>query len=150
MRWRSEGSKRVGPKSAERLSTTRFKARADLVAYVAKRPGALAGGFLVSVYETLHSKVPEARRDLRRASVSTWAQRYGNLQGKCDQREVATLAMCMDLVSKRDLAQVMDVMAQRLLAILQAKANDGSWDKAQRMAPEGGLLAPSGMSRLLA
>ena len=46
----------------------------------------------------------------------------------------------------------MDTLAQRILAIMQAKAKGGSLDKAQNielLAPPGSAV-PSGMSRLLA
>ena len=131
----------------------KFKARGDLVAFATKKPGALAAHFLITIFEKLYNRLPRETRDLRRASVAAWAQKHGNLSEVRDQREVATLAHCMDLVAKRDLEELMDVMSQRVLAIQQAKAKGGSWEKAQRielLAPEGAGAASSGMLRLLA
>ena len=58
--------------------------------------------------------------------MTTWAQAHSGLTELRDQREVQTLALVMDLINAQDLATAMDVLAQRIIAIQQAKAKGGS------------------------
>ena len=89
---------------------------------------------------------------MRAVSVTSWAQRYAGLTEVRDQREVATIAQAMDLVSKGDLAEALDLLSQRVLAIQQAKSRGGTWEKAaniELLAKDGVMSASSGMHGLL-
>ena len=90
---------------------------------------------------------------MRGVSVTSWAQKHAGLTELRDQREVSTIAHTLDMVSRGDVAEAMDVLCQRILAIQQAKSKGGSWDKAaniELLAKDGVMAAPSGMHRLLA
>jgi hypothetical protein len=135
------------------LGTKRFKARGELLSFATKYPGVLAGHFMCTVYERIHNRLPKDVKELRRTSISAWAQKYGGLTEVRDQREVATIAQAMDLISKGDLQEVMDLLSQRILSVQQAKAKGGSWEKASNIelvAKDGTGSVPSGMHRLLA
>ena len=83
---------------------------------------------------------------LRNASVSQWAAQHSGLTEVRDQREVATLAQVMDLINPRTLEEAMDVLAQRIVAIQQAKKKGGSWEKAESIEltnPVKSAAAPS-------
>ena len=153
VRWQASGrNRKIDPGKARDLETRRFKARADLLAYAAKHPGAIGGGFLSSLFEKARNRLPRETKELREVSVTDWAckQTLGEVR---DRREIQTLARCIDLLTQRDLSVLLDTLSQRITAIIQAKQKGGSWDKAQQIelvAPEGGSLAPSGMLRLLA
>ena len=154
LRWRSdEKVRKISPTSARRVSTRKFKARGDLCSYAEKNPGALSGHFLITIFERLYNHIPADTRELRRASVVSWAQKYGGLSEVRDQREVQTLAYCMDSLQRKEIEIVVDVMAKHIIAIQQAKSKGGSWEKAQKLelvAPDGAGAMPSGMARLLA
>ena len=90
---------------------------------------------------------------MRKASVVAWAQKYAVMSEIRDRRELETIAQAMDHISRGDLQEVMDLLAQRVLSIRQAKAKGGDWSKSsaiELIAAEGTAPVPSGMRRLLA
>ena len=153
LRWRGPKSKsrRVDPAQERKLETEKFKAKGDLLAFAAKHPGALSGYFLAMVHRKLsHGRLTETKQ-LRHASVTTWAQAHTGLTELRDQREVQTLALVMDLINGQDLATAMDVLAQRIIAIQRAKSKGGSWEKAEAaelLTGTGGGVAAGGLLKL--
>ena len=133
------------------LEGKRFKKRGDLLRFAAERPGALGGYFLAGVFSRL-SKGPLRRsRQLREASVAQWAAQYTGLTETRDLREVATVAAALDHINRSELAQAVDLLSQRVVAIQAAKRKGGSWDKAEslELLPTSGLaLAPGGLAAL--
>ena len=108
---------------------------------------------MINIFEKMYNSLPKDTRELRRASVVSWAQKYSGVTELRDQREIATLAACMDGTQKKDVEQVMDIMAQRIISIQQAKQKGGSWEKSQKLelvSQDGTGAMPSGMARLLA
>ena len=90
---------------------------------------------------------------MAKVSTATWAATMTGLTEQRDLREVQTLCLAMDLVKKKEVAQALDVIAQRIVAIQQAKKPQGKWEKAEQieLLPTGGSsLASSGMLSLLA
>eukprot|EP00972_Heterocapsa_arctica_P095919 14153163-Heterocapsa_arctica.AAC.1 len=73
------------------------------------------------VHQKLSHGIVRNTRELRSVSVSQWAAQYSGLTELRDLREIQTLAYVMDLVNMRDMEQAMDVLAQRVIAIQQAK-----------------------------
>ena len=68
-----------------------------------------------------------------------------------DQREVATLTMAIDHVNREQLAQALDLMTQRVVAIQCAKKKGGSWEKAEALEllpGTGSAVVPVGMGAL--
>jgi hypothetical protein len=82
---------------------------------------------------------------LREASVASWAGQYTGLTEVRDLREVMTLANIMDSINRREMAQAMDVLSQRIVAIQLAKRKGGSWDKAElvELVPSGNTVGTS-------
>ena len=154
MRWRENGrNKQISAKEARGLETKRFKGRTELLSFAGSHPGALSGGFLCMIYDKLNNRAPRETKELRSAKVSEWASKFSGLSELRDRREVQTLAHLMDLMSRRDYEVVMDVIAQRITSIQEAKKKGGSWEKAQHgelLPMEGHSGAPSGMTRLYA
>ena len=87
---------------------------------------------------------------LREANVVQWASQHSGLTEIRDVREVLTLAEAMDCINRREISRAMDVLAQRILAIQQAKRKGGSWEKAEciELIPSGNALASSSMLAL--
>ena len=88
---------------------------------------------------------------LRDASVAQWALQMSGLPELRDQREAATLSQTMDHINRDELAQAMDLLAQRVLAIQAAKRKGGSWEKAEALEllpPAGAALAAGAMASL--
>ena len=59
----------------------------------------------------------------------------------------------MDAVNARDLALAMDILAQRIIAVQQAKRKGGTWEKAEAIeltAPAGADAVAGGLLRLTA
>ena len=100
-------SRRVDPAQERRLETEKFKAKGDLLAFAAKHPGALSGYFLAMVHHKLsHGRLTDTKQ-LRQASVTTWAAAHSGLTELRDQSEVQTLALVIDLINAQDLATAM-------------------------------------------
>jgi len=111
----------------------------------------LSGYFLAMIHQKLSHGLVKHTSDLHRVSVSQWAAQHSGLTEVRDQREVATLAAAMDAVNSRCLEDVMDIMAQRILAIQQAKKKGGSWEKAEAIELVTGMgtgATASGLLRL--
>eukprot|EP00974_Lingulodinium_polyedra_P108820 10532385-Lingulodinium_polyedra.AAC.1 len=70
---------------------------------------------------------------LRRVSVTQWAQQHAGVADVRDQREVLTLAAILDHINADELACALDTLVQRVHAIQAAKSKGGKWDDAQRM-----------------
>ena len=60
--------------------------------------------------------------------------------------------MVMDYLNQREIESAMDALAQRIMAVQQAKKKDGKWEKAELIellpAPGSGVM-PAGMRALL-
>ena len=95
----------------------KFKKRRDVVQFAANNPGALSGYFLAPVFSRLCKGVFRQQGDLQTVSVSAWAAQHSGLTDIRDLREIQTLAYAMDSVNRGELAQAMDVLSQRILAI---------------------------------
>jgi len=136
-----------------KLEQVKFKKKGDLLTFAAKHPGALSGFFLAGVYAKLSKGLMLTRsKQLRAASVAAWVDRAG-LTGVRDVREVLTLGYVMDCISKKELAQAMDILAQRILAIQSAKRKGGTWERAEMLEltpTSGAAMAPGGMLQLTA
>ena len=97
--------------------------------------------------------VPTNTRDLARISVAQWAEKYSELTELRDQREVITLAECLDRLNRSEVKACADVIVQRIQAIRQAKKKGGNWEKAESLelitgGSSGSSLAPAGMLSL--
>jgi hypothetical protein len=156
LRWKPNAKKRdreVQPESVRELETRKWRARGDLLSFAARHPGALSGYFLAMVHQKLSHGMVRRRSDLNRVSVSQWASQYSGLSEMRDLREVQTIAAAMDLINMGTLAECMDTLAQRIVAIQQAKKKGGSWEKAESIelvtGPSSGAAA-SGLLRLTA
>ena len=126
------------------------RSQGELLAYASRHPGALSGHFLASIYARLSKGKVERSSQLREASVVSWAAQHSGLTEVRDVREVLTLAEAMDAVNRKEIARAMDILAQRILAIQQAKRKGGSWEKAEsiELIPSGTSLASSSMLAL--
>ena len=73
-------------------------------------------------------------KDLRDCSVSDWlaVSHNAGLTEVRDVRELQTLAVVMDSISRDELSRAMDVLAMRIESVIQAKSNGGTWEKSQR------------------
>ena len=119
--WKAKGKDRsISPREVRGLEE-KLRARGELLTFAAKHPGALSGFFLAMVHEKLSRGRVCRTGDLRKVSVASWAERHCGLNELRDQREVATLSAIMDAVNARDLSLAMDTLAQRILAVQQAK-----------------------------
>ncbi|CAK9030997.1 unnamed protein product [Durusdinium trenchii] len=130
--WKPKGKDReVSYKKVHAVDSEKFKRKGELLAYASRHPGALSGHFLASIYARLSKGKVERSSQLREASVVSWAAQHSGLTEVRDVREVLTLAEAMDAVNRKEIARAMDILAQRILAIQQAKRKGGSWEKAR-------------------
>ena len=155
IKWRAGGrSRTVRPSELRWLETRRFKARGELLAFAAEHPGALSGFFLSLCHQKLSHGMVKKTGDLRKVSVQQWAEKYAGLTELRDQREVLTIAAVMDAINTKDLEIAMDILAQRVVAVQQAKSKGGTWEKAEKLELTGGAssggTATGGMLRLSA
>lgn len=149
--WKPKGKDReVSYKKVHAVDSEKFKRKGELLAYASRHPGALSGHFLASIYARLSKGKVERSSQLREASVVSWAAQHSGLTEVRDVREVLTLAEAMDAVNRKEIARAMDILAQRILAIQQAKRKGGSWEKAEsiELIPSGTSLASSSMLAL--
>jgi len=132
------------------VDAQKFKRKGELLAYATKHPGALSAHFLASIYARLSKGRMTKSSQLREANVVQWASQHSGLTEIRDVREVLTLAEAMDCINRREISRAMDVLAQRILAIQQAKRKGGSWEKAEciELIPSGNALASSSMLAL--
>lgn len=122
----------------------RLTRKGDLVAFAAKRPGALSGWFLAGVYARLCKGSVRRSRHLREANVGAWVSQCG-LTDIRDLREVMTLAAVIGAINRREVSRAMDVLSQRILAVQAAKGKKGgAWEKAEALE----LIPGSGHSML--
>ena len=132
LRWKDSGrDRKVGQADLTHIDMTKFKKRGDLVAFAARHPGALTAHFLASVYSRLSKGTITRSSQLREASVTSWAHQFAGLSEIRDMKEVLTLAEVLDAVNRKEIAQAMDILCQRILAIQAAKQKGGSWEKAE-------------------
>ena len=135
------------------LEAEKFKNRTALVAFSMRHPGALTAHFLNVVHRRLSRGVPKSYQDLQTVSVAQWAEKYSELSEVRDQREVMTLAECLDRLNRSEVEACADILCQRIQAIRQAKRKGGSWEKAEGLEPitggSGGFSVPAGMLALL-
>lgn len=86
-----------------------------------------------SVFQTQQSRSGQ----LREPSVTAWAHQFSGLTEIRDIKEVVTLSEVLDAVNRREIAQAMDIVCQRILAIQAAKTKGGSWEKAEAIEHAG-------------
>ena len=132
-RWRpaKASKKTITAEDVRNLETMRFKRRADLIQLSVEQPGALAAQFLTAIKMALNDGPPASSRDLCRVDVSRWAKDHSTLKEVRDLREIQTLMLVMQRLNEDQVPQAMDVLAQRVKAILSAKHAKGTWEKAQ-------------------
>ena len=68
-----------------------------------------------------------------------------------DVKEIMTICAMMDAANEKCLPTCMDIGAQRITAVQQAKAKGSSWEKASRLelvVGPGELATPSGFQKL--
>ena len=151
LRWEDRGkSKKIKYDDVHAVDAQKFKRKGELLAYATKHPGALSAHFLASIYARLSRGSMTKSSQLREANVVQWATQHSGLSEIRDVREVLTLAECMDSINRREISRAMDVLAQRILAVQQAKRKGGSWEKAEaiELVPSGASLASSSMLAL--
>eukprot|EP00971_Amphidinium_carterae_P325574 6455927-Amphidinium_carterae.1 len=154
MVWTAGRGRKVTVDMETRVEQEKFKTRSDLIAFASKHPGALSAHFLNLVHQKLNQGRIHHSTDLHKVNVSQWATQFAGLSEVRDQREAQTLAAAMDRINRNQLAEAMDLIAQRLISIQKAKASKGSsWEKSEALeliAPQGNVAAASSMLRLAA
>jgi hypothetical protein len=134
LKWAPKGKNRkVSPAEERRLETEKFKTKGDLQAFAAEHPGALAANFLRQCQsKTGGGRIAETKH-MRRVSTVQWQERHANLKDIRDQKEVLTLCTVIDYINDDRLAEALDVLSQRVLAIQGAKSTGGSWEKSSKL-----------------
>ncbi|CAE7195337.1 hypothetical protein AK812_SmicGene1019 [Symbiodinium microadriaticum] len=151
LRWKEDGKDRqVSYSDLAHVDGLKWKKKGDLVAFAAKHPGALTAHFLAGVYARLSKGSLSRTRQLREASVASWAHQFSGLSEIRDMKEVLTMAEVLDSVNRREIERAMDILCQRILAIQAAKFKGGSWEKAEaiELVSTQKSLASSGMLAL--
>ncbi|CAK9078898.1 Peptidylprolyl isomerase, partial [Durusdinium trenchii] len=134
LRWKESGKDRSVPyASLTHIDGLKFKKKGDLVAFATKNPVALTAHFLAGVYQRLSKGQLSRSGQLRDVSVTAWAHQFAGLSEPRDIKEVVTLAEVLDAVNRRELAQALDIISQRILAIQQARQKGGSWEKSEQI-----------------
>jgi len=132
LRWREKAKdRRVEQGDLTHVDMLKFKKRGDLVAFAARHPGALTAHFLAGVYQRLSKGTLNRSSQLREPSVTAWAHQFSGLTEIRDIKEVVTLSEALDAVNRREIAQAMDILCQRILAIQAGKTKGGSWERAE-------------------
>ena len=130
--WKDHGKDRkVHQADLTHVDMLKFKKRGDLVAFASRHPGALTAHFLAGMYSRLSKGSLSRSGQLREPSVTAWAHQFSGLTEIRDIKEVVTLSEVLDAVNRREIAQAMDIVCQRILAIQAAKTKGGSWEKAE-------------------
>lgn len=119
--------------SLTHIDGLKFKKKGDLVAFATKNPVALTAHFLAGVYQRLSKGQLSRSGQLRDVSVTAWAHQFAGLSEPRDIKEVVTLAEVLDAVNRRELAQALDIISQRILATQQARQKGGSWEKSEQI-----------------
>ena len=150
MTWKPRGSNRdVSPGRLRNLERKRFKARGELMTFACRHPGALSGHFLAMAHGKIAKGVLKETKQLREASVSTFVTQNPSKEVR-DQRELLTVAAAIDAVNRNDLAEALDLLVQRLLAIQMAKKDGGGgWAKAEALELVGSTSSSAGASSVL-
>ena len=138
LKWREHGKdQKVSYSDLAHVDQLRLKKRGDLLAFAAKSPGALTAHFLAGIYARLSKGSISRSSQLREASAVSWAHQFSGLSEVRDQKEVLkevlTLCEILDHINRREIARALDVLCQRIVAIQQAKAKGGSWEKAEAL-----------------
>ena len=153
LKWKRKAkSRRVPLKKVMHIEGQKFKKRGDLVAYAAKHPGALTAHFLSGIYAKVHKGAISESKSLRDVNVAAWASAHTGLTETRDLREVANIAAAMDAVQRDEIASALDILAQRVVSIQNAKKAGGKWEKAELIElipPSGSGLASGGMLSLM-
>jgi len=136
------------------VESGKFRRPGDVVAFAMTHPGALSAHFLAAVYQRMTKGLLTESRQLRDVSCSTWASAHSGLQEMRDLREVQTLCLILDHINRNELERAMDALAQRIMAVQQAKKKDGKsqWEKAELielLPPAGTSMVPAGMRALM-
>ena len=125
LRWKEDGKDRqVSYSDLAHVDGLKWKKKGDLVAFAAKHPGALTAHFLAGVYARLSKGSLSRTRQLREASVASWAHQFSGLSEIRDMKEVLTMAEVLDSVNRREIERAMDILCQRILAIQAAKLGE--------------------------
>ena len=69
-----------------------------------------------------------------------------------DRREAMTILQAMDFINQKELEKAMDVLAMRVTALLEAKSQGGTWEKAAKkelIPEEGASIAPAGLTGMV-
>ena len=131
VRMRSKArSRSISPGAVRNMSLLKFRKRADLIEFSQKYPGALAAQFALAVHEKLHAETARNEKSLYGLDLGRWARELSQLKEIRDIREVQTLALAMGKIQKGLVPQALDILSQRVKAILVAKSGKGTWDKA--------------------
>ena len=143
LQWRRRKRDRsVEPKELTRIEADKFKTKGDVMKLAAEYPGALAAWWLAAI----HNRLTKGQQ------LNNTKQLRTGLTELRDLREVQTLGLAMDCINRDQLAQALDVMAQRVTAIQAAKRKGGSWDKAETvelLPGTGSAVIPAGMAGLI-
>ena len=113
------------------MAVLKFKRRADLVEFASRYPGSLAAQFVVAIYDKLEGTAMKNEKMLYRTDVGKWSRDLSGLKEVRDQREVQTLCAAMAKLQRQEVPAALDILSQRIKAILLAKTAKGSWEKAQ-------------------
>jgi hypothetical protein len=132
LKWSARGKNRkVSPALERRLETEKFKTKGDLQAFAAEHPGALTANFLRQCQnKTGGGRIAETKQ-LRRVSTVQWQERHANLKDIRDQKEVLTLCTAIDYINEERLAEALDVLSQRVLAIQGGEIDMGARGRSQ-------------------
>ena len=132
LRWRAHGKDRaVSLSNLTHIDGLKFKRKGDLVSFASRHPGALTAHFLSGVYQRLSKGTLSRSSQMRDVSVTAWAHQFSGLSEPRDLKEVITLAEVLDAVNRKEIAQALDIISQRILAIQQARQKGGSWEKSE-------------------
>ena len=153
LRWRQRAkNRRTSMKQLMHVEAAKFKKRGDLVSYAMKHPGALSAHFLAGIYARIHKGMMTQSRHLRDVNVAAWASSHTGLTELRDLREIANIAAAMDCIQRDEVAQALDILAQRVVSIQNAKKAGGKWEKSEAIeliTPSGAGLASGGMLSLM-
>lgn len=150
VRWKHRGRNRsADPPELNKLETTSFKRRGELLAYAASHPGALTGDFLAAVHQRCGLGTVKESKQLRNPSVRKWAARESGAMEIRDLCAIATLAALLDHANMGEVEQALGIPTQRILSVQMAKPKGRSWDKSVKveLIPTGATyLVPAGVS----
>lgn len=139
--------------SMGKVDTRKFKKRSDLLIFAAKHPGALTANFINAIRQKLMRggivKTSQLRDVEMTEFITTGA---AGLKEVRDRREAMTILQAMDFINQKELEKAMDVLAMRVTALLEAKSQGGTWEKAAKkelIPEEGASIAPAGLTGMV-